>query len=277
MLPTGRPPRSLRSVGELSNCRFVGARSGQGHAGDDSGPGFPSTDDGEDSSQFLDPLAHADDAEVAVLPVSLALGSEARAVIGYLQKRLRGFHVNADGDPPGFGMHYRVAQGLPRHQQKRPVGFRIERTAACDFGLDLDSVFDSQFARQIEERGDRGFRRFRVPQVPDSLPGFFQRAVRLNPCMIQQGFGFRRVQAAEWAPLREASTRPRSPESRCRASRAPGGFVPSAPARTGRESAARRWRSRPKIVPAVEDQQRVEPVRSGRRRGAGLEQTAECF
>jgi hypothetical protein len=63
-------------------------RTCEGNAGDDRRPGSQIANDGEGASQFFYPLAHTDDAEVPVLAIVLAFGCEAKAVVGYFQKRL---------------------------------------------------------------------------------------------------------------------------------------------------------------------------------------------
>ena len=68
---------------------------------------------------------------------------------------------------------------------------------AHNFGLDLNSVFDPEFARQIEEKVDRRFGSVGVTQVPDGLSCFFQGARRLNSRLIEKRLRFPGIQVPE--------------------------------------------------------------------------------
>ena len=76
--------------------------------------------------------------------------------------------MDADRDAPRLRMGHRVTQRFPPHKKERPVGIRVGGAFAHNFGLDLNSVLDPQFARQIKEKVNRRFGSVGVTPSPQT-------------------------------------------------------------------------------------------------------------
>src|SRR5580698_774348 len=84
-------------------------------------------------------------------------------------------------------MRHGIAESFAAYKQQSALGLQVRRNpAANELRLHKYAVFLSQIRGKIEEVGDRRPIAGRMAQVPNGLPGFFERLSDLRSGVSQQ-------------------------------------------------------------------------------------------